>query len=334
MEKVSVIIPSWNRKEDLRLALTSVLKQDYPDFEVIVVDNGSHDGAPEMVMKEFLQVKLLRNETNLGTSIAKNMGVVSSNGSFILFLDNDIEMMHDKCISTMVKIMQEHPGIGALGGEAYKTPDGVITKRKEITSNCETSTYIMDNDTYQLYECGYVATCNCIMRKKDLEKCGGFDNDIIYAGEDKEIGYKLKKLGLKSVVDSRCLVYHYVSQKSRASNFFAFHKNRIKIFIKNYPVYQLPLLPLLDIVNLASPKKIKELKQNNRDITKWVHGKEQTVKKSAAILKIAIVGTDFLYSLAKAYLWNFVFLPDTLLARIKKRDNLREVKRKWLLQHN
>lgn len=329
-EKVSVIIPSWNRKEDLRRTLNSVFPQDYNDFEVIVVDNGSTDGAAEMAEKEFPKVKLKKNPRNLGTSIAKNQGILMSSGSLILFLDNDIEMAHEKCISNMAKILTENNSIGALGGEAYKTENGVITKRKEITSNCETSTYIMDSNNYQLYECGYVATCNCMMRKSDLERCGGFDNKIIYAGEDKEMGYKLKKLGLKSVVDSRCLVYHYVSNKSRASNFYTFNKNRIRIFIKNYPVYQIPFLPILDLINMTSPKKFKELKENNRDITKWVSEKEGRVKNSSLLSKIAIVGANFAYSLAKAYLWNIVFFPDTLLIRIKKRNNLREVRKKWL----
>ncbi len=330
MDKVSVIIPSWDRKDDLKLALSSLGKQDYPDFEIIVVDNGSKDGSVELVEKEFPKVKLIKNPKNMGTSIAKNQGVAISTGSLVLFLDSDIEMTHDKCISNMVKIMSENLEIGALGGEAYKTPNGVITKRKEITPNCETSTYIMETDNYQLYECGYVATCNCMMRKSDLEKCNGFDNDIIYAGEDKEIGYKLRKLGLKSVVDSRCLVYHYVSQKSRASNFYAFHKNRIKIFIKNYPLYILPFLPILDIVEAASAKKIEELKQNNRDITKWVSENEQKVKKTNTLKKIAIVGTNYFWSLAKAYAWNAIFLPDTLLARIKNSNNIEEVRKKWL----
>lgn len=334
MEKVSVIIPSWDRKDDLRLALTSLMKQDYDNFEILVVDNGSRDGTIEMVEGYFPNVRLIKNPSNLGTSIAKNLGVAVSKGSLVLFLDSDIEMCHEKCISNMVRIMQDHPEIGALGGEAYKTSEGVITKRKEITPNCETATYIMDSRVYELYECGYIATCNCMMWKTVLGKCNGFDNEIIYAGEDKEIGYKLKKLGLKSVVDSRCLVYHYVSNTARASNFYAFHKNRIKIVLKNYPWYIVPFLPVMDIVQSFSSKKIGELKQNNRDITKWVSDKEDKVQKTSMVRKIAIVGADYVWSLAKAYAWNTIFLPDTLLARIKNSDNIEEVRKKWLSQHS
>ena len=51
MNLVSIIIPSWNRKEDLYCILTSLEKQDYPHFEVIVIDNGSKDGSIELVEK-------------------------------------------------------------------------------------------------------------------------------------------------------------------------------------------------------------------------------------------------------------------------------------------
>lgn len=328
-DKVSVIIPSWNRKDDLLRALKSIYRQDYKNFEIIVADNGSTDGTIE-ILKEFPKVKLIQNKTNLGTSIAKNQGIATATGNLILFLDSDIEMSHEKCISNMVGIMQSHPEIGALGGEAYKTAGGTITKRKEITPNCETATYIMDSDDYKLHECGYIATCNCMMRKSELIKCKGFDNHIIYAGEDKEIGYKLKKLNLKSVIDSRCLVYHYVSQTNRSSNFYAFHKNRIRIFIKNYPAYKIPLLPFMDIWQSISPKKIEELKQNNRDITKWVHDKETNVKKSSMAKKLIMVGGNYAWSLMKAYAWNLAYLPDTLLTRIKNPDYIEETRRKWL----
>ncbi len=330
MQKVSLIIASWNRKEDLKRTVKSIETQDYPDFEVIVIDNGSTDGSVELIEKDFPNVRLHKNKTNLGVSIAKNQGTILAKGDYVHFLDSDIEMTHTQVVSNMVKILQEHPEIGALGGEAYKTPDGVITKRKEITNNGETSTYIMKTDDYQLYPCGYIATCNCMMRKKDLERCKGFDTSILYAGEDKEIGYKLKQMKLKSVVDSRSLVYHYVSNSGRKSVFYAFHKNRIKIFLKNYPLYLIPILPLLDIYNTVSPKKLKELKENNRDITKWVSGKEKQVKKSSFLFKILIVGCDYAYALTKAYLYNLVHFPETMYIRFKRKDYLLETRKRWL----
>lgn len=325
---VSVVIPSWNRKKDLRRLLKSLEKQDYPLYEIIVVDNGSDDGSVELIEKEFPRVHLHKNIKNLGACTAKNQGTILANGTYVHFLDSDTEMTHDSVITNMVKILKKHPEIGSVGGEAYKTNTGVITKRKEITLNGEAATYIMYAEEYTLIECGYVATCNAMMRKKDLEKCRGFDSNLFYMGEDKEIGYKLKMMGLKSVIDSRCLVYHYISDVARISTLYLLHKNRIRIVLMNFPLYYILILPVLDILCSWNPKKFKELRENNRDVLKWVPGKE--LEKSRFFKRMLIVGSDYGTALIRAYLYNIVHIPETMYLRFKRVNFLEETKRLWL----
>ena len=72
----------------------------------------------------------------------------------MLFCDSDIEMAHKNVIKNMAGIMDKYPGIGSLGGEAYKTENGVETKKKEITINCETSTVIMPKKNITLRAAG------------------------------------------------------------------------------------------------------------------------------------------------------------------------------------
>ncbi len=319
---VSVIIPSWNRKSDLKRALRGIFSQDYKPIEVIVTDNGSTDGTAEMVRKNFKKVHLIANKENLGVSKAKNQGIKASRGSYILFCDSDIEMFNKRCISIMVQIMQEHQDIGALGGEAYILPDGkTISKKKMITPNCETSTIVMPNNDYLLEGCGYVATCNCMMPKTLLYDCGGFDESIIYGGEDKEMGLKLKKQGYKSIVDSRCLVYHHISQSTSHWNFYALNKNRIRIAIRNYSLLHIIALPVLDIIYSLSPKKFKDLKSDSVDVTKYVKGKN--VEKQGIVRKVLVVGGSYAWSVARAYGWNILHLPRTIGERIKKQDYLK-----------
>ncbi len=316
---VSVVIPTWNRRDDLDRTLKSVFRQSYPNFEVIVVDNGSTDGSVKLVRKKFPKVKLIANPKNLGTSIAKNQGIVASKGSFIHFLDSDIEFVKKDCMATMVRLLYEHPGIGALGGEAYKLPGNrVETKKKMITFNCETSTIVMKSKKYRLEDCGYVATCNCMMPRHLLWKCKGFDSKIIYAGEDKEMGIKLRKQGSRSVVDSRCLVYHYISQSTGHRNFYPFNKNRIRIVIRNYDIFRIIFLPLLDIISAFSPKKFRDIRGGNVDITKWHKAK----KKENFLLKVVKVGSSYVGSLVAAYAWNILHFPITVAERIRGINHL------------
>ncbi|MBU4348136.1 glycosyltransferase family 2 protein [Patescibacteria group bacterium] len=320
--KVSVIIPSWNRKEDLDITLKSIFSQNLKDLEVIVIDNGSTDGSSKMVGKKYPEVILIKNKKNKGVSIAKNQGIKRSQGEYILFCDSDIEMTHKNCISNMLEILEKNLKIGAIGGEAYIISGKIETKKKVITLNCETATYIMDNKHYQLEECGYVATCNCMMPKRLILKCGGFDSKIIYGGEDKEIGLKLKKMDYKCVIDSRCLAYHYISQSTKHRNFYALNKNRIRLAIKNYNFFHILALPILDIFFTLSPKKFKDLKKGSIDVTKYVKRAEE--KK--LLQKIFFIGKDYFWSLLKAYGWNIIHLPETIYIRLKKPNYLEELK--------
>jgi len=85
---VTVNILSWNRKEDLRESLIELKKTTYPNIELIVVDNASTDGSPEMVEREFPYVKLIKMPKNIGIA-GWNIGFEKANGKYIMVLDDD-----------------------------------------------------------------------------------------------------------------------------------------------------------------------------------------------------------------------------------------------------
>jgi len=88
--ELSIVILSWNTKELTRNCLRSIFASVKDiDFEVIVVENGSHDGSPEMIEQEFPQVKLVRNNYNSGFTKGNNQGFKESRGDYILFLNSD-----------------------------------------------------------------------------------------------------------------------------------------------------------------------------------------------------------------------------------------------------
>ena len=72
---VSIIVPTWNGLEYIGDCLASLLAQDYPDFEVIVVDNASSDGTPEWIAERFPAIRLIRNERNLGFAGGNNLAL-------------------------------------------------------------------------------------------------------------------------------------------------------------------------------------------------------------------------------------------------------------------
>ena len=88
MVSISVVIPTCNRRDLLPRALDSVLAQTSLADEIIVVDDGSHDGTPELVRRNYPQARLIV-QSNAGVSAARNRGISSATGEWIAFLDSD-----------------------------------------------------------------------------------------------------------------------------------------------------------------------------------------------------------------------------------------------------
>ena len=93
--KVSVIIPTFNRKHTLKRAIDSVLKQTYNIFELIIVDDGSNDGTGEWISKKYPKIQYIY-QSNSGVGSARNRGIHSSKGSWIAFLDSDDQWLPKK----------------------------------------------------------------------------------------------------------------------------------------------------------------------------------------------------------------------------------------------
>jgi glycosyltransferase involved in cell wall biosynthesis len=108
MPKVSVIIPTYNRLPMLKEAIHSVLNQNFEDFELIVVDDGSTDGTAEEIRKYGGRVKLLLHSENRGVSVARNRGILHARGKYIAFLDSDDLWVKEK-LKIQVAFLDENP---------------------------------------------------------------------------------------------------------------------------------------------------------------------------------------------------------------------------------
>lgn len=120
MPTVSVVIPTRNRARFLREALGSVVKQDFADFEVLVVDDGSTDDTG--VVPSSLgdpRVSYIHQE-NAGRSAARNRGIAVARGRYLAFLDDDDTYLPTK-LGRQVRFLEEHPEVDVLGGSAWLT---------------------------------------------------------------------------------------------------------------------------------------------------------------------------------------------------------------------
>jgi hypothetical protein len=112
---ISVVILSWNDKNHLEECLESLANSTKSrTMEIIVVDNASTDGSPEMVEARFPRVKLIRNKENLGFPKGNNMGIRASQGKYVYLLNSDIKVL-EGCMDSLADFMDSNPKVGFCG---------------------------------------------------------------------------------------------------------------------------------------------------------------------------------------------------------------------------
>ena len=125
MRDYSFIIVSWNAQAYLRQCLDSIKTESKGlDVEVIVVDNASSDGSPEMVQAEYPWVVLIRNDANVGFARANNQGIAISSATYLCLLNSDV-VIHPGCLVQMRDFLDANPQIG-LAGPKVLNSDGTL----------------------------------------------------------------------------------------------------------------------------------------------------------------------------------------------------------------
>ena len=105
--KISVIIPTYNRKKTLARAIQSVINQSLSPFEILIIDDGSNDGTEEWVKENFQNIKYIY-QNNHGVSSARNIGIENAYGDWVAFLDSDDEWLPNK-LYEQVKAIESNP---------------------------------------------------------------------------------------------------------------------------------------------------------------------------------------------------------------------------------
>ena len=176
-KQVSVIIPAFNRAEYIKETVNSVLAQDYPSVQLIVVDDGSTDGTYEILLgyAEQDKLKLLTHpgRENKGQSAALNLGLKAATGEFIAILDSDDLFLPGK-ISAQVNYLDSHPQVGlvygmgeAIDGEGRWIYDIHSVDHKEP-----------NDPNAVLLDCYFLLPQNALVRRSVYDEIGGFEEDF------------------------------------------------------------------------------------------------------------------------------------------------------------
>ncbi len=185
MNRVSVIIPVFNRVAYIEQTVKSVLNQDYPEVELITVDDGSTDGCFELLQRlgqdgDFM-VLTHPGHVNKGQSASINLGLENCTGDYVAVLDSDDLFLPGK-ISSQVEFLEANPDVGLVYGKGQAVDgDG------KFLYDIHDDNHVENNDPNDiLLDCYFLLPQNSLVRKEVYEKVGGFDEDL-RSGQDHDM---------------------------------------------------------------------------------------------------------------------------------------------------
>ena len=200
---VDIVIPCFNDMGNLQGTIRSVLCQNIPSQEelrIILVDDGSTEGAVALDSIDTTIVTVIRHEHNRGLAAARNTGARNGDSGTILFLDADCELLSDQAISSHLYTLSNHDvSVGGVGA----------------ASNCFWGRYQNDvaDRRFQLLEKGMVfeggTAANCAISRRVFEKLGGFDERYTkYGFEDKDFFLRLRELNARVGICKSAMARH------------------------------------------------------------------------------------------------------------------------------
>ena len=208
--KISVVIPTYNRKNLLKRAIQSVIKQTLHPFEIIVVDDGSIDGTQSWLADEFPFVRCLY-QNNSGVSRARNNGIKSAQGSWIALLDSDDEWLPDK-LEQQVKLIRDIP-------EALFCHTNEIWIRNGVRVNQMKKHQKYGGDIFEkcLDRCR-ISPSSSIMKKEIFDIVGLFDESLNIC-EDYDLWLRITSKFSVSFLDQPLIIKYggHSDQLSKAS---------------------------------------------------------------------------------------------------------------------
>ncbi len=294
---VSVCIVNWNCAPLLRKCLASLYARPQGvEFEVVVVDNASTDGAADLVAREFPQVVLVRNSENVGFSRGNNQAARLARGRYLFFLNNDTELQPNT-LAEFVEFADRHPGVGMVGPKlrgadgqyqiAYRTKPTLAALLHRVallrwTRLFRGAYYRYRRDTFEPDATRAVEVlmgAAVFLPREVFEQSGRWDERYRFGGEDIDLSTQVG-MSHEVVYFSRVEVLHYGRVSSRANVGFSAPNVAIGYvhYFRKAGVGRAALLTYKALVTIDTPVHIGV--KLAEGVLRLARGKPQKARKS------------------------------------------------------
>jgi GT2 family glycosyltransferase len=218
--KVAIIVLNWNNKEDTLDCIRSLQGIDYPDHEVILVDNGSTDDSVSAVRLAYPALEILETHRNLGFAGGNNEGIrlaLRKGVDYVLLLNNDT-VVDPNFLSRLVEAAESSADIGIAGPKIYyfKEPKRIWSAGGKINYRSGNTSHIgeleMDEGQYdEVRDTDFMTGCAMLIRRKVLDDIGYLDDRMFLYYEDSDFCARAHRHGYRILFVPSSFVWHKVS---------------------------------------------------------------------------------------------------------------------------
>lgn len=256
MPKVFIIVLNWNNWPDTLECLKSLDKNDYPNYQVVIVDNGSEE---KFSITNFQSsIKVIYNKENLGFAGGNNVGIkyaFEQGTDYVLLLNNDTLVSRD-FLSELVKAGENDKNIGLLGPKIYSADkkEKIWYAGGQINWMYNKGTMRGWNETDQgqydnppIQKTGYITGCCLLVKKEVIEKIGLMSEDYFLYYEDTDWSLRARRAGFKCVFVPMAKIWHKGSKSSieGSPSYIYYHiRNGLILAQRFAPFYIKPLVHL------------------------------------------------------------------------------------------
>ncbi|MGB9675842.1 MAG: glycosyltransferase family 2 protein [Candidatus Bathyarchaeales archaeon] len=308
---VSVIILNYNGLKNLKTilekCLRSVLNTDYPNFEVLFVDNASTDESVKFIKEKFGQdprLRIIQNAKNWGFAEGNNIGIRNAKGEYIAILNSDTKV-EPQWLKELVKTVQP-PNIGAAQSKLLRmdSPDVLDCAGGFLDYygyHYERGRGENSNKYNRMDEIFYAKGAGAIIKREVLNKTGLFDSETFLYFDETDLCWRIWLSGYKVVFVPSSIVYHApsltASKLQNATRVYFYTRNHIMILLKNYN--------MKNLLEALAVSLLLEL----RNMVKFTMKREPL--NSLAIFK--------------ALIWNVIHLKQTWMKRRITQELVRKI---------
>jgi GT2 family glycosyltransferase len=215
--KVGIILLNWNSFDHTSNCIQSLNQCDYPNFEIIVVDNGSADGSGEQLKTSFPGITLIASPTNEGFAAGNNRGfeyVIQQQWPYAMMLNNDVFVEPD-FLTLLVEYMEAHPNVGATQPKIFFNHD-----RKKVWNGGSyflpwlgwsySKRYLRSAGDLQnqFQQVDWITGCAFLTKTAILQETGLLNEAFFIYYEDADLSFRISSLGHQLVFHPKSIIYH------------------------------------------------------------------------------------------------------------------------------